>query len=214
MATVRAVLKIALHALRATAPGDDPTADELATGLEATQSLVLEVHTARGPLCQVDVSGPWIAGEDQRIRIADGDTVQITLPNAVAIFRGREPYDYGFLSHGATTLASQGSTGAADNIAWRAPRDGARVEIVGTTTGLYVYRDDINTWVAATGLTLDAELPINPRLDFAALLAERLADVMTEAAPTPMLLKRIARARAAIFTQPGRAHSRRVGEYL
>jgi hypothetical protein len=215
MTTVRVAIAGAMRALRAAAPGDDPVADELAAGLEAAQELVLALHEGRGPLHQVDVASNWIAGEDQRIRIAAGATVAVTLPNSVAVHWQYSPNDYGFSAGATLPLPPQGSTGAADNIAWRAPRAGSRVEIVGTTQGLWFYRDDLNTWQSAIGLAIDSELPLSPRLDFAALLAERLADIVTDAPqPTPMLLKRIARARAALLTQPGHAHTRRVGEYF
>jgi hypothetical protein len=216
MATVRVALKEALRALRATAPGDDPTADELAAGLEAAQALILDIHEARGPLFEIDVGGAYTAGENQRLRIENGATVSITLPNSVSMFWQYDPYDYGF-APGYPGVPPQGSTGAADNIAWRAPRDGARIEIVGATQALYFYRADINTWQPATGLTFDSELPLDNRLTdaFAALLAERLLDEATTAAgPSPTLARRIARARTAMFTQPGRRHTRRIGAFL
>jgi hypothetical protein len=215
VATVRAAVKAAMRALRAIATGDDPVADELASGLEAAQALVLDIHEARGPLFDVDVSGPYTSGEDQRLRVVAGDTVAITLPNSVSMFWNWDPYDYGFVP-GYPGQPPAGSTGAADNIAWRAPRDGARIEIVGTTQALYFYRTDLNQWMPALGLTIDTELPFNSRLTsaFAALIAERLIDVVADAAPTPALLKRIAMGRSAIFLQSGRRHTRRVGEYF
>jgi hypothetical protein len=216
MATVRVALKEALRALRAVAPGDDPTADELSAGLEAAQALILDIHEARGPLHEIDVSGAYTAGENQRLRIESGDTVSITLPNSVSLFWQYDPYDYGF-APGYPGVPPQGSTGAADNIEWRSPRDGARIEIVGTAQALYFYRADINAWQPATGLTIDGELPFNNRLTdaFAAMLAERLIDEVTTASgPTPALTRRIARARAAMFSQAGRHHTRRIGAYF
>ena len=203
MATVRAAIGEAMRALRATAAGEDPVADELAAGLAAVQGLVLEIHQGRGPLSEIDVAADHVAGENQRVRIAAGATVEVALPNAVAIF----PDD---------PAARQGSLGPADGVRWRAPADGARVEIVGVTQALFFYRADLNAWAPALGLTLESQTPFNERMSgaFAALLAERLADIVAALPPTPMLLRRIGRARAAIFTQPGRARSRRVGDYF
>jgi hypothetical protein len=215
MATVRAAINEAMRAIRAVAAGDDPTADELAVGLGAAQDLVMEIHEARGPLLDIDVSADYTPGENQRVRVVQGDTVAITLPNSVSLFWQWDPYDYGFVP-GYPGQPPAGSTGAADNIEWRPPRDGARIEIVGTTQGLYFYRADLNAWMPALGLTIDTELPFNARLTsaFAALLAERLLEVVSDATPSPNLLKRIARGRSAIFLQSGRRHTHRVGEYF
>lgn len=215
MATVRAALAEALRALRATAPGDDPTADELIVGLEAAQNLLLDIHERRGPLWQVDVGADYVAGENQRVRIVSGQSVNITLPNAVAMFASGDPCDYGFRAAGP--LPPPGSTGSADYVQYRAPADGARIEIVGAQAGLYFYRADLNQWIAALGLAIDSELPLNARLTsaFAALLAERLADAVTDAATlSPVMGRRIAAARQAIFLQAGRSRPRHVGEYF
>ena len=215
MATARVAINEAMRSLRATAPGDDPTADELAVGLEAAQNLVLDIHEARGALHDIDVAASYVAGENQRIRVASGDTVSIILPNSVPLWSRWDPYDYGF-APGYPALPPAGSTGPADGIQYRAPRDGARIEIVGTSQALYFYRADLNQWIPATGLTMDSELPFNNRLlsAFEALLAERLIDVVSAAQPTPTLEKRIARGRSAIFLQSGRDHTRHVGEYF
>jgi hypothetical protein len=216
MATVRAAINEAMRALRALAPGDDPTADELAIGLEAAQNLVMDIHEARGPLLEIDVSGAWVAGENQRVRVVSGDVAPITLPNAVALFWSWDPDDYGFVP-GRPGTPPPGSTGLADNVQYRAPTDGARIEIVGTSQALYFYRADLNQWIPALGLAVDSELPFNNRLlsAFQALLAERLADVVTDAPQiSPTLLRRIARGRAAIFIQSGRRRPHRAGEYF
>ncbi|HZC15740.1 MAG TPA: hypothetical protein VE309_03160 [Caulobacteraceae bacterium] len=218
MATVRSAIRQAMRLLKATAPGDDPVADELAAGLEATRSLILEIHEARGPMFDIDVPGrlaPWFGdgqapsvcpGEDQRLRIQAGFVVGVTLPNSVSRRGELDPYDYGFAN--SRILAPQiGSTGAADGIVWHAPRDGARIEVVGTTQGLWFYRSDINAWSAALDLAIDAELPFSARLQsyFAALLAERMADELADLPqPTKAQIARIAHAREAVFSQTGR----------
>jgi|GEM_PF-2934248 len=218
MATVRVAIARAMRDLRAIAPGDDPTTDELIAGLEAAQTLILELHEARGPLWQVDAASDYVAGQNQRVRVEAGDTISVTLPNAVAMWGQYEPYDYGFtpLINGQPYTPA-GSTGPADYVEWKAPDDGARIEIVGATQALYFYRADLNQWMPALGLTVDAELPLNERLTahFEALLAEALADTHSTAAAPPLVLqKRIARARAAMFLQSGRHRSHHAGEYF
>jgi len=231
MSTVRYALTQALRLLRATAPGDAPTADELAVGLEAAQQLVLEIHEARGPLLDVDVPPPiWGAcvgetaptsgticpGENQRLRIQAGYTATVELPNSVSMFGSYDPYDYGF-QPGTVWTPQVGSLGAADGVYFRAPADGSRIEIVGTSQGLYFYRADTNAWLPALALTIDGELPFNARLQgpFAAMLAERLADVLADLPqPTPAQKARIAHAREAMFSQTGRRRPPTRGEYL
>jgi hypothetical protein len=81
-----------------------------------------------------------------------------------------------------------------------------RIEIVGTTQGTYWYRSDINSWIQATALTIDAELPINARYNdaFNCLLAERLCDELG-GQMTPLLSLRARRGRAALMYQSGTA---------
>ena len=204
MSLCRALITDALRAIRVLAPGDEPHVDDLTTALGMLSGLILDIHNARGPLLDVDVSAAtWIASENQRLRIQLGDTATVTLPNAVPLYVTWDPYDYGFSP--PTPLPPQGVTGPADAVQFRAPRDGARIEIVAVTTALYFYRADINTWVSAYGLTLDVESPLNARYNHAliALLAESLSTVMPQAQLPPLMLARISRARGVIFTQVG-----------
>jgi len=208
MSTVRAAISQALRLLRAAAPGDEPTAEELSVGLEAAEALVLEIHEARGPLLTLDISANWTPGENQRLRVQAGADIEVTLPNTVAMFGNYDPYDYGF-NPSATDGASNpplGSLNPADYVAWRPPTDGARIEIVGTQQGLYFYREDTNAWVPALSLTLQSELPFNQRLEgpFAALLAERLADVLGESPEVTTAQKaRLTHAREQMFSRTG-----------
>ncbi len=204
MATCRVLITEALRAIRVLAPGDEPHVDDLTSGLSMLQSLVLDIHNARGPLLDVDITAPaWVASEDQRLRIQAGDTATITLPNTIPMYVTWDPYDYGFSP--PTTAVPVGATASADGLQYRTPRDGARIEIVGTTSALYLYRADINAWMAAYGLTLDVEAPLNARYNHAliALLAESLSTVMPQAQLAPLMMARIGRARGVIFTQTG-----------
>lgn len=208
MPTVRIITKDAMRALKALAPGDDPDVDELNIALEAFQNLCAELHNGMGPLHDVDVSAAsWIPAENQRLRIQSGATTAVTLPNAVPMYDGFDPYDYGFnpASQAWLAYAPQGTTAAADNIEYRQPRDGARIEIVGTGEALYFYRADINAWMPVYGLTLDTESPFNARYagPLGALLAERLLDSIGAGQASPALAQRIARANAAMRLRTG-----------
>src|SRR6202035_4711850 len=124
----------ALRALSALGPGDTPSIDELNAGMDALAEIMLDLHSARGPLTDIDVTAPYVAAEDQRVRIQAGFTVSVTLPNSVPVYNLPDPYDYGFSLD--ITLPPQGSTAQADGVLLRQPRDGTRVEIVGTTQAL------------------------------------------------------------------------------
>jgi hypothetical protein len=216
VSTVRTAIKEAMRLLKALAPGDDPTVDELAVGLEASQALTLEIHEARGPLLNIDVTADLTPGENQRLRVQAGATINVTLPNSISIFGAYDPYDYGF-EPSTVWDPPVGSTAPADGIYWRAPTDGARIEIVGTTQALYFYRADVNQWAPALGLTLDTELPLSSHLQgaFAAILGERLADVLANLpAPTKAQLARVAHAREAMFTRPGARRAPVRGQFL
>jgi hypothetical protein len=205
-----------MRLLKAAAPGDGPVADELQVGLEAAQALILEIHQARGPMLDVDVTADITPGENQRVRVQAGYSVDVTLPNSVSIFGSYDPYDYGF-EPSALWDPQVGSTAAADGVYWRVPLDGARIEIVGATQALYFYRSDLNQWAPALGLALDTEIPLNAGLQgaFAAMLGERLADVVSNLAqPTKAQAARIAQARELMFTQPGRRRPPVRGQYL
>lgn len=213
MATCRAAVADALRAIGALTVGDTPSADELALGLAALQAIVLDIHNARGPMADIDISADYVAGENQRVRVQIGASVSVTLPNAVAISPAFAPYDYGFT--GAFPTPAPGYSGSADGVTTRAPRDGVRVEVVGSSQALYFYRADTNDWHAATGLALDDETPLNDR--YAAALAALVAERLLEAwgvDPSPALARRVARGNGALMMQAGVARDAVMAEYL
>lgn len=214
MATIRTLVTEALQVTGALSLGDDPTQDELTAGLKAFNRVTEEIHEARGPLLDVDVTADYIASENQRVRVQAGDTVDVTLPNAIPLFNMPDPYDYGFAA--PSLMPPQGSIGEADGVSYRQPRDGTRIEIVGTTQGLWFYRADINSWMPAYGLTIDSEAPFNKRFDNAlvGLLAEKLVDILPDAQMTPLLAARIARARTAILLRIGTARDTTKAQYF
>ena len=181
--------------------------DELTTGLAELQNLILDLHEGRGPMIDVDItSATYTPGENQRLRIQAGDTATISLPNSVAFTGQINPNDYGF-SLSLVAQPALGSTAVADGVSWRQPRDGSRIQIVGTTQALYFYRADINAWTSALSLTLDAETPLNARYTaaLAGLVAERMAVFYPGTALTPALIKRMARSNADLLLRMGTA---------
>ena len=206
MPLCRAVIADACRALKVVAPGEDPDVDMLTTGLEALQNIILELHNGMGPLIDVDVQTDYTPGESQRVRVQAGDTITVTLPNAIAMFQPYDPYDYGF--SGSAAQPPPGTTAVADNVQFRQPYDGARIEIVGTTEALYIYRADLNQWMPAYGLTLSTEIPLNGRYagHLAALLADRLMETLSVNEPSPGLAKRVARANHALMLRTGTTH--------
>ena len=160
MTTCRNLINEALGSLGAIAPGAEATADEYDSGLLALSNLMGELHAARGPLLNLDVSTDAVAGENQRLRIEGGAIVSVTLPNSISIIGSPYTGDYGH-SVSIQQCYLQGSIDPADNVAFRAPSDGARIEVVGTTQSLYFYRADLNAWVIASPLTLDGVSPLN-----------------------------------------------------
>ena len=213
MPTCRDVIKEALRALKVIAPGEDPHIDQLTAGLRACQDVLLDLHEARGPVRDVDVpgnnpppgfNGQWVANQNTRVRIGQGSSVTVILPNAVPMFPGEHLYDYAF--QGAPCWNTQGSTGPADGVVWRAPSDGARIEVVGAASDLWFYRADLNQWLPVYDIRLDDEAPLNQRYrgPFAALTAERCVDELSVEGPSPWLARRIGAARATMFIRPGR----------
>lgn len=215
MTTFREVITDALRAIKVLAPGDGPSVDELNDGLVVAQNVLLELHEARGPLLDVDVTTNYIAGENERVRIADGDTVTVSLPNAIQTFDGRPDTDYGFAA--ASDKPPIGSTGTPDGVSTRAPRDGTRIEIVGTTQATYFFRADVNQWVQADQRALDDLVPLSARYrgHFAALVARQMIDIWPDMAqPSPSLAARIGRANSALLVRPGVARDPVTSEYF
>jgi hypothetical protein len=212
--TCRDVITDALNALGVIAFGGQPTADELDSGLGAIEAIVLELHGTRSPLRDIDVSVDYLASENERIRVEAGADVVVTLPNSILVGGVADFRDYEFFLARCPNLET-GSTTAADGRQSRPPRDGARIEIVGITQALYFYRSDTNAWIPTNPLTIDGPTPLNASYDgaLAALVAERLCDRLN-IAPSPALVKRIARGNAALLSQPAQARGPARPAYL
>ena len=213
MTTCRDVLADAFAALGAIAFGGEPTADEIDAGLSAMTGVLLDIHGAREALRQVDLSADYLASENESVRVAAGAQLTVMLPNSILGGCGGASGDYGFHAL-AGDPGGVGSAGMADGVQSRRPRDGARIEVIGTTQALYFYRSDINAWIAVRPLTIDGPTPLNARYDgaLAALVAERLCDPMG-LSPSAVLAKRIARGNAALMSWPATARPSRRSAY-
>ena len=214
MATCRDLIKEAVLAFEGIGFGDDLLAGEVAYGLTMIQREIRRLHEGRGPLLDVDVTADYTAGENERVGVQDGYSPEITLPNSIMA----DPdgvSDYGF----ASSTPPRGSTEAGNGTTLRAPRDGARVEIVPTTTALYFYRSDTNAWVECGALTIDGPMPLNESYltDFAALLAVRMAPRWPGRAsiiPPASLQREAAEARLRLSYRHGVTRAPAVGDYF
>lgn len=204
MTTCRDVIIQAVEAFEGLAPGDDLTVDEINRATTFVGQQIRRISEGRGPLRNVDVTADYTPGEDERARVQSGYTVSITLPNSIVIATG------------------EGTSASADDdeATYRAPRDGSRIEIVGlSSTALYLYRADTNTWVNIVGLTADSDFPLsaNYAADFAAWLSVRLCTIWPARAsliPTPEMRHREAMANLRLFTRPGVTRTVTQAEYF
>lgn len=151
--------------------------------LDEIQNFILE-HPAlgfAGDFTDRDVSGgldsDTTAKEFERLRVLDGTTSDITLPERVDVRDAQDAYDGG--SSGSTT---------------RPPTNGARVIILGAdnlgaiVNELWMYVTSRGAWVQLDGLALTDEQPLGPDMDGAlvAIAAYRVAGNFSKS-PSPML---------------------------
>jgi hypothetical protein len=99
---------------------------------------------------------------------------------------------------------------------YRQPRDGARIETVGTSQQLFFYRADLNQWISVYDIRLDDEIPLNARYagPFGTMVAERLMEELSVNEPSPGFARRVANARAVMFTRPGTRPAPTRGQYF
>lgn len=205
MATCRDLIIEAAERFKGLSPGDGLVVDEVAAGLRVIQQATQRYFGGMPPLLDVDVTADYTPGENERVRVQEGYTVSITLPNSIET-SGARSSDYGF----APTTPARGSTSTADGQARRAPRDGSRIEIVhlssGSAPALYTFRADIDTWVDCANLTIDGSMPLNAAYlqDFAALMAIDLCGrwPTRDITPTAQMKVDEAMARGRLFLRP------------
>lgn len=128
--------------------GDTPSAEEMEVALDAFQNMALTLLPAT-QITDVLISADYTAGENERIT-ADDETVTVTIPDTITDTRTNTE---------------------------RAPRNGALVEICGTSPAKYIYVAELASWKALTGLTLVGDQPFGPSQEeaVAAMVAVRIA---------------------------------------
>lgn len=148
MTTVRDTLTRAIRMTGARPLGDDPEAAELDVGLDALQAMLDSLVALGGPLTDVLISANYTAGENERITKTAG-TETVTRPTTVI----------------------DSKTGAS-----RAPRNGAVIEVCGTSPTTHVYCAQLASWMPIKALTLDSDQPFGPEHDegLAAMVAVRV----------------------------------------
>jgi len=143
MATCRKIVTGGLQLLGAYAGGEDPSDDDVQTGMSALQSMFLAwVNSGMfGRLRDIYVTADYTAKEGERVTAATGVTV--TVPT---IINNESSWPYGFCG----------------SVPQRTPRDLALIEVSqdGAATD-YLY--DRNGWVTINNLGLDDECPLSER---------------------------------------------------
>lgn len=117
---------------------------------------------------EVEVNVDYTANDDERISVVGDVAVTITLPQLV--------FDKPYIIYSDSGVSIKYGT------YYRAPRDGARVQVSaqqGTDNYYYAYRSDTGKWIEVSSLAVGDELPTNSAMDghLAALLAERLSPI-------------------------------------
>jgi hypothetical protein len=146
------IVRRAFRMLNRIGIGEDLDADEADEALTAFQTMLLTLPCLGlgGPLTNVRISANYTAGEDERISADSALSLTVTLPDTV----------------------TDEDTGED-----RAPRNGAIVEVTGSSPTIYVYVAYLNSWKQLTGLTLQSENPLGAlhHEGLAAMLAVRIA---------------------------------------
>lgn len=150
MTTNRDIITRAFRLIGQLAAGEVPTSDEASDALVTFQSIIFALPGIGFPdgLTEVDITADYTAGEDERIRSTSGSPV-VTLP---------------------TTITDSDGT-------VRPPRNGARVQIIGSAGKFYLYVSAQGAWVALDDMALETVFPLGYEHEegFASVLATRLA---------------------------------------
>lgn len=170
MTTMRVLLTRAIRKTRATALGDTPASEEMDAALEDAQAFFMTL-TARD-LTDVLITANYTAGEDERITDVSG-SYTVTYPTEID-----DP------------CADGGE---------RPPRNGAIVEVTGTSPTRKIYVSELKSWKTVNGLALDDEQPFGPSLDDALsdMLAARFCDSVFQRDPSPVLVQLASQGRDA-----------------
>ena len=168
MTTMRALLTRAIRKTRTLQIGETVESVAMEAALEDAQGLIRGL--TNWALTDVVISANYTAGEDERITDTSGSAT-VTRPTTV------------------TDNSTQET---------RPPRNGAVIEVTGTTPTRHVYVSELKTWSAAYGLTLDSEQPFGPAMDDALsdMLAARFCENIFQIDPTAVLIALASQGRA------------------
>lgn len=158
-------------------------ASDAAIGLTELQSVILALP-GMGWWRDVETDEDYTAGENERVRVNTASPVTVTVPTAVSSARQ------------VLTCCNQIEL-VCEDYDDRAPKDGARVHITDTAQSVnltYFYRADTAEWIAANGLALTSDVPLNAdlHLQLCAMLALILA--ASEGLEAPATTQRLAMA--------------------
>lgn len=164
--TVENIITDALEQLGVKDARSGLDATEAAQALRVLQQMILNLPGMR-VWNEVECSGNYTAGENERIRVITQNAVTITIPVAVSSARTV------LYCCNQYELRCEGYDD-------KAPKDGARVHVCDAyadNATTYFYRADIAQWTRADGLTLSSECPLSADFDgdLSAMLAGRLA---------------------------------------
>ncbi len=154
MTTCAEIIRDALQRNQFLQDGEYPTPNEENGALRKLQAIILSLP-GMTHWRDVEASGNYTAGEDERVRVNVSSAVTITVPASVSS------------AHKQLWCCNQivlTCSGYDD----RAPRDGAKVGVSDAFSDAHVtyfYRSDKAEWLAATDLTRDSEIPLNQDMD-------------------------------------------------
>lgn len=173
MATNLDIIKRAMKKLHVLPSGQDPTSAQASDGMDALQSLIVELigQGSLGRLNDVLATSDYEAREWERVTHTSSQT--ITLPTEISA--SSCAYDYGFSGGYPDYAVSNNYSGT------RPPMDRAPIVTINKTTNVArynIYRAYTGEWVEVLDLDDQDDFPLADYLEdgFAALLAERMVD--------------------------------------
>jgi hypothetical protein len=184
VATCNEIINRALRKLGALGTGQTPTADETAAALDGLKALYRRWinQGAFGRLRDVTPSGPYTAGENERIFVNSPSVTSITFPEQVPSFPLSLNCDYGLAEDFPVTV--EATTGPFSTM--RFPLDGAVITITDATSATdtspqtqdWIYDGSIKAWVAIDSLDTTKTAPLSFRDPggLAACLAFEISD--------------------------------------
>lgn len=160
MTTMQTFLARSLRKTRAPQVGESIESQAMNAALEDAQAYVRSL--TNWALTDVVISADYTAGEDERITDTSGSAT-VTRPTTI------------------TDAVTQEV---------RTPRNGAVIEVTGTTPTRHVYISELKAWSAVYGLTLASEQPFGPAMDDALsdMFAARFCETIFQIEPTAVLV--------------------------